>query len=91
MTSPGGYQTDPRWLAAHAEYVRDTASDETPTDAFKRQLNAAMAMHNIESEAAAAVDTPAAPQPAGAVSTAPLVPGSAGAARPTGPGTVSPP
>jgi hypothetical protein len=40
--------------------------------------------------AAVVVDTPAAPQPAGAVSTAPLVPGSAVAARATGSGATPP-
>jgi len=44
-----GYQADPRWQAAHAEWMRETGSDETASDAFLRRVRAVTEMHAVES------------------------------------------
>ena len=42
------YRTNPEWLAARAELVRDMAHDETPTSALMRRLAAIDVMSTIE-------------------------------------------
>lgn len=42
------YRDDPEWQKARAEFMRDTAADETPTDAMFRRMAAAYALRDIE-------------------------------------------